>query len=325
MENIWAPRVFSRLFPTGLVESYGLSLHAPDGQRAAWLRYSFLKCHPVYGAQGQCWMVLFDRCATPSVTAQKHTWDLAECRVVADSELHIGDNLLAPGIATGALPTGGSWRVTWNPTQDPLLVMPNALYAEASPLARTATPYARLTASGILTAGDLTWNLDGWAISLEHCWGKRHESSVARARMRCDTAYGECLFEALTVQRLERLSFTVGALVLGNRTLSFLSPRSLWRNKSARSDDTWRIQLQNSTHTLSAALSFNSREQANLRYVQPDGTVVWSRFSLLPTAQLTLSPRFPGSSDLHLHIESARVASLEMVSDTWLPGTRILG
>lgn len=325
MENIWAPRVLSRFYPTGLVEAYNLRLFSPDGQKAAWISYSFLKCHPVYGAQGRCRMVLFDRNTAPAANAETSAWDLAQCRITADlTEIRIGDNLLAPGIATGVLPSGYSWRIHWNPTQDALLVMPKALYGDASPLARTATPYTRPTASGALSAGDQTWDLDGWALTLDHSWGKRHESHLSRAQLRCETAYGECFVEALTIQRLHGLSLTAGALVLGSRTLTFTSPRSLWHNKASAGDDSLQLQLQNSTHTLSATLSFGPEDAAGLRYVQPDGSVVWSRCSLLAKGQLTLAPRFPGSSDLHLHIESPRSVSLESVRDAWLPGSRIL-
>ncbi len=328
MEDIWAPRVLSRLFPTGLVESYFLKINSPDGQRAAWLKYTFLKSHPVDGAVGECWAITFENAPNhPKVVGAKQSWDLAACRITADlTEIRIGDNLLAPGIATGSVQGLASWQLSFSPNRDPALLLPQSMYGDGVPFTRLSTPFARATVSGQIQFGTDTWQVERWPMTLGHNWGTKHSGGHVWGQMRGQSDFGEFYFEgfSLPIPIPGKTAITGGTLLLGHRTLSFSKPRSWWSNTSTQTPDRWQFQMHNSSHLLEGHIQWNPEQVAALRYVQPDGTVRWCRCSMMANGQLRLRPRFPGSSDLHFETSLDHQAALELLGGALPPGTRIL-
>lgn len=326
MENIWAPRILSRLFPAGLVESYSLRLHDPASKRAAWIQYSFTKPFPVEGALGECWAVVFQPDShTPA--GSKQTSELAACHVTADlTEIRIGTSLLAPGIASGSVGSGISWRLAFSPTPDPARLLPDPLYGDGVPLSRLSTPFARVKASGELRFHDTCWTLDQWPMSISHNWGQRHTDRCAWGQIRGDSPFGETYFEGLTLPLPipGHSDLTAATLLVGGRSLSFSKPRSWWSNKGSYRDGSWLFRTVNSSHVLDGSISWDPAQVATLRYVQPNGTVRWCRSSLLASGSLKLRPRFPGSSDLAFDLEAKGNAVLEILDPELPPATPIL-
>jgi hypothetical protein len=156
-------------------ESYYLKACAPGGGLGVWLRYTVLK-PPGAAPAGSLWCTLFDA-ASGGPVAVRQTFQGA----LAEPEggyIQIDGSRFTPEEAVGGAASAGtsaSWRIGLDRGAAPLAHLPRGWLCRA-PLPRTklCSPQPAVRATGQVTAGGRTVELDGWPGMVGHNWGTHH-------------------------------------------------------------------------------------------------------------------------------------------------------
>lgn len=132
----------------GLYESLYLTATSPEGDRALWLRHTWLKA-PGQQPEPLLWI----------------TWwgpDLTQTRGVGTFDL-------TGTTSRGAL-DGHTWDLGWSADHSPVPYLPRALYDRRFPRSNGALLVPHGTVNGTFDGTDLT----GWSAVVGHNWGAEH-------------------------------------------------------------------------------------------------------------------------------------------------------
>jgi hypothetical protein len=156
-------------------ESFYLKACAPGGGLGVWLRYTVLK-PPGAAAAGSLWCTLFEATSGgPVAIRQTFQGPLAKPE---GGYVQIGGSRFTPGEAVGDAEAGGrsaSWRVGLDHGAAPLAHLPRGwLYRAPLPRTKLCSPQPAVRATGQVTAGGRTVELDGWPGMVGHNWGTQH-------------------------------------------------------------------------------------------------------------------------------------------------------
>ncbi len=167
----------------GHYESYFLRANHPDRPLAFWIRYTiFAPQNNAAGNLGELWVMVFDG-ERRQVRAAKAEYPLKQCHFDAQRlNVQIGNAMLQPGELAGDVRQGDTqigWHLAYQPGTEPLLLLPEKLYATALPKAKAlvANPLARF--SGEIRVNGETLQVDNWVGSENHNWGSKHTDEYA--------------------------------------------------------------------------------------------------------------------------------------------------
>ena len=169
--------------PDGHYESYFLRANHPDRPLAFWIRYTIFA--PRKNAQnniGELWVIVFDG-ERNRMTAAKAEYPLADCSFDNTGlNARIGDATLFNGHAQGEVKQRDSWiqwRLDYSPGVEPVLLLPENLYATALPKAKALVANPLAIFRGELRVNDEIIQVDGWTGSENHNWGSKHTDQYA--------------------------------------------------------------------------------------------------------------------------------------------------
>lgn len=148
MRDLGALRTPAVPLARGLYESLYLTATAPEGDRALWLRHTWLKA-PGRQAEPVLWV----------------TWwgpELVRTRGPGTAEL-------TSASSRGAL-EGHAWDLQWSADHEPVPYLPKALYDRRFPRSNGALLVPHGTVDGTFDGTDLS----GWSAVVGHNWGAEH-------------------------------------------------------------------------------------------------------------------------------------------------------
>ncbi|MCI0669141.1 MAG: hypothetical protein L0Y64_01630 [Myxococcaceae bacterium] len=309
----------------GHYESWFQRANDSTGNRAFWIRYTiFSPAGRPQDAVGELWAISFDR-EPRRIVAVKEVKRIADCSFARDRlGVAIGgarlDDASLRGTATANQHTI-AWDLSYGGGQEPMLLLPERLYAARLPRAKVLVgrPLARF--SGSFTVDGAAVLVDNWVGSQNHNWGSRHTDRYAWGQVAGfeeePDAFLECSTARLKVGPLWTPWMSPVVLQLGGETLGFNAlPRAIRANGRYSPYD-WRIETSGRAGTLELRIRADASDFVALRYENPPGGAKICLNSKLASCELRL--RRPGKPALDLH--STR-AAFEILDDVAPPGVR---
>jgi hypothetical protein len=269
---------------TGHYESWFQRANDPTGQRAFWIRYTiFAPRDRPADTVGELWAIYFQRGATPDaatrIVAVKQVHPIGACTFAPDRlAVAIGDARLDDRALTGAASAHHhtiAWDLTYGGGSEPLLVLPERLYAAPIPKAKVLVgqPLARFT--GTLTVDGAPVSIADWVGSQNHNWGSKHTDRYAWGQVagfdEAPDAFLECSTARLKLGPLWTPRMSPVVLRLGGETLRWNSlPRAL-RARGAYTTTRWTLDTTGPDGDLSVTMSAAPTDFVALRYDNPPG------------------------------------------------------
>ncbi len=157
-------------------ESFYLKAAQPGGGRSIWLRHTTHQ-RPGEPVQGSLWLTAFDA-DEPGPRATKATLPATEVSASEGAYIQIGDSVLEPGRARGAI-TGdaphASWELAFTDEAEALHHLPyEFMYRAKLPRTKMLSPHPYATFTGRVEIAGETIELDGWPGMVGHNWGAEH-------------------------------------------------------------------------------------------------------------------------------------------------------
>jgi hypothetical protein len=322
MDELWAPRALGGIGFRTRVESYFLKLNSPDGYRAIWIKYTFLRPSDGGSPVGECWAIRFD--CGPSGTglaAVKDSYPLDACHFdAATGEIYVGHNRLTPTSALGQLRDATSFQVVFQDPPLPFRLLPDALYSDFIPATKLSTPVPASPIAGYFDSGGVRWSLDGWSGSLGHNWGRKHTSQYVWGQVAGTWQDRPLFFEGFSIPLSPSSGpsafLSMGCLTIGEQRFAFNGPYSVIHNHaSTQTGIDWSFEWTNLEYRLSGNLSFASREAvAALRYLQPSGRVLSCLNSMVANGWLLLVQRGGRGAGIEMEVHATGTAALEFLT-----------
>jgi hypothetical protein len=280
----------------GHYESYFQRANHPSRPLAFWIRYTIFSPRGLpAGALGELWAVWFDG-ERERVVAVKEEAPLGECRFGADGLLaRVGGAMLDDRRLAGETRSGAhaiAWELAYDDGEDPLLLLPSALYDRALPRAKALVGRPNARYRGTLRVDGETHAIDAWQGSQNHNWGARHTDRYAwgqvagfdgepRSFLECATArlrLGPCWLPAMTlvVVRLGDERWALNSLAQALRADGYVDGL------------TWRFASRAPGIEIAGTISAPPARFVGLRYRNPPGGVKVCLNSKLAACELTV-------------------------------------
>lgn len=306
----------------GHYESWFLRANDASGQRAFWIRYTiFAPRGAPDAALGELWAIWFDRQAG-RIVAVKREVPVSACRFSSERlAVAIDGAELDAEHLVGSAQAGGhevQWSLRYRGGGEPLLLLPERLYAAPLPRAKAlvAAPLARF--SGTLTVDGEGFEVNDWVGSANHNWGSRHTDRYAWGQVagfdEDATVFLECSTARLRLGPLWTPWMSPVVLRLGDETLRWNAlPRAV-RARGSYHPYEWTIDTRGPDGELAIRLWAEPKDFVALRYGNPSGGSKICLNSKVARCELALT-RNGRTTVLH----SAR-AAFEILEDTAPPG-----
>lgn len=311
----------------GHYESYFQRANHPTRPLAFWIRYTIFSPRGRPGdAIGELWAIWFGE--RDRVVAAKEEVPLADCAFGIEGLLArigaatLGDDRLAGSARTGNHVLG--WDLTYDGGDDPLLLLPPALYDRALPKAKALVGRPNARYRGTLTVDGETHAVDGWVGSQNHNWGVRHTDRYAWGQVAGFDDEPASFLEVATARlRLGPFwlpAMTLVVLRLGDERHALNSLRQARRARGRVDGLEWRFASQAPGITIEGTISAPASRFVALRYANPPGGVKICVNSKLATCELTV--RRDGRPPLTLR--TAHRAAFEILDDTTRAGVPVV-
>ncbi len=312
----------------GHYESYFQRANHPTRPLAFWIRYTiFSPRRRPAEAVGELWAIWFDG-ERNRIVAAKEDVPLARCAFGRDGVLArigaaiLGDDRLAGSVRSGDHVLG--WDLAYGGGDDPLLLLPQALYDRARPKAKALVGRPNARYRGMLTVDAEAHAIEGWVGSQNHNWGARHTDRYAWGQVAGFDDEPATFLEVATAQlrigpfRLPAMTLLV--LRLGDEHHVLNSLRQA-RHARGRVDGLhWRFASASAAVAIEGTISAPASRFVALRYRNPPGGVKVCLNSKLAACELTV--RRPGRPPLALR--SAQRAAFEILDDATRAGVSIV-
>ena len=306
--------------PDGHYESYFIRANHATRALAFWIRYTILSPERrPEDAQGELWAIVFDGEHGHHV-AVKQAWPLGVCRFGPEAlvvELPVAQ--LSASHAQGSCHMHDhrvGWDLRFSGGQSALLLLPEHLYDGGFPKAKSLVgrPLARF--DGTLFVDGERIDVQGWAGSQNHNWGRRHTDRYAWGQVAgFDGGHDESFLEVASAKLKFGPLWTpwITPIVLRHRgheyRLNALG-RSLRARVSLRGFD-WHFDSHGDGVRVHGQLRAERDDFVGLRYANPPGGIKQCLNSKIASAQVTLQ-RADGSSET---LVSERRAAFELLGD----------
>lgn len=253
----WANQLRHRGDARGHYESYFVRANHPSRPLGFWMRYTLLSPRAApEAALGELWGMFFDG-ERSRIWALREARPLSQCAFGADElSVQIGAGRLGEDTAVGELedPVSGEhlrWQLAYSQGDEPLLLLPERLYAGGFPKAKTLVPAPSCRFSGVVqlrAPGEPTLEevvIDGWIGSQNHNWGSKHTDAYAWVQCAgfddAEDSFLECAIARLKLGPVWSPAITVMTLRHGDQSYVF--------------DDLLRGAMPPSTYRFGAAAS----------------------------------------------------------------------
>jgi hypothetical protein len=320
----------------GHYESWFQRANDPSGRRAFWIRYTIFspRGRPA-DAVGELWAIAFDQRSQiegggegvlphginrdgPRIIAVKQVHPIAACSFARDRlEVAIDAARLDDGALRGQAGSRGhaiAWDLGYTGGQEPLLFLPERLYAAPFPRAKTLVgrPLARFT--GTLTIDGSALAVDDWVGSQNHNWGSKHTDRYAWGQVagfdEAPDAFLECSTAQLKLGPLWTPRMSPVMLRLGSETLAWNGLGRAIRARGRYAPYDWQIETSGPAGELAVSISAAAADFVALRYDNPPGGAKICLNSKIARCELTL--RRAGKTTV---LRSSR-AAFEILDDT---------
>lgn len=166
----------------GHYESWFLRGNHPTRPLAFWVRYTVTAMAGAPGdAVAELFAIVFDGERGEHVVARE-AFPLTDALFPTSGlGVRIGAATLEPRRASGRATGPGdiAWDVRMEGGQDPLLLLPEGLYAGSFPKAKSLVMAPNVRFGGHFEVGGKVLEVDGWMGSTNHNWGERHTDRYA--------------------------------------------------------------------------------------------------------------------------------------------------
>ena len=160
----------------GHYESFYIKATRPGGGRGIWIRHTVHK-RPDEEPTASLWCTLFDADAD-GPRAAKLTLPAGELSVPSGAYIRIGEALLEPGQARGAVETEAtsvSWDLRFGSEAEAFRHLPYGfLYRAPLPRTKLLSPYPDARFDGTVTFDGERIPVDSWPGMIGHNWGAEH-------------------------------------------------------------------------------------------------------------------------------------------------------
>jgi len=169
--------------PRGHYESYFQRANHPTRPLAFWIRYTLFapKARP-QDAVGELWAIYFDG-ETGRIAAIHQQHALNTCRFSRSQlDVEIGQSRLNHEALVGSAQSPQhaiSWDLGYTSKEQPLLLLPEALYTAPFPKAKALVPAPLAHFRGSLTVDGEKIDVVDWVGSQNHNWGVKHTDRYA--------------------------------------------------------------------------------------------------------------------------------------------------
>ena len=159
-------------------ESRYIRANHPDRARAVWLRSTLLLPTPGEPV-ADVWVMLFDPDGKGN-RALKQPYPIGQADYRSDPwSARIADTTIDDVSACGSV-TGATWDLRISPGgESAVKLLTDRAYRARFPTAKTQVRHPLARFDGTVTFGDTRFELDGWAGSVNHNWGRRHTPAYA--------------------------------------------------------------------------------------------------------------------------------------------------
>lgn len=188
----------------GHYESWFLRANHPTRAEAFWIRYTiFAPEGRPEAAIGELWFIYSDQ-ASGRILADKAELPISACFFAPDAlDVRIGSATLKPGELQGGFSGRHhtlSWNLRYSGGGQPLLFLPENLYATALPKAKAVTPRPLVSFSGELTVDGEVFAIEDWTGSENHNWGRKHTDTYAWGQVAGFDNAPDVFLEAITAR-----------------------------------------------------------------------------------------------------------------------------
>jgi hypothetical protein len=279
MNTSWNGSRFRREDAGGFYESYFQRGNHPDRPLAFWIRYTvFSPRGRPHEARGELWAIYFDG-ENGRKVAIKESVPISECRFASSQlDVQIRNSTLQHGVLHGGVQSPShqlSWKLSYEGTDAPLLLLPESLYSRALPKAKALVGSPNAMYHGTITVDGHVIEVDAWQGSQNHNWGTRHTDSYAWAQVAgfddAPDAFLECATARIKLGPVwsPQLTFVVLRDVDGEIALNSLLQAV--RASAAWDFFTWTLDTRNADVHVSGVIQAPADAFVGLRYDNPPG------------------------------------------------------
>lgn len=308
----------------GHYESWFQRANDAAGRRAFWIRYTiFSPRGRRTEAVGELWAIVFDR-ETREIVAVKDVVPITRCAFARDRlDVTIGAARLDEGSLRGAAAANGrsiAWDLRFEGGQEPLLLLPEKLYATRLPRAKALVGRPLAAFSGTLTVDGAPLAVDRWIGSQNHNWGSRHTDRYAWGQVAGfdeePDAFLECSTARLKVGPVWTPWMSPAVLRLRGETLGWNGLARAVRAAARWTPYDWHLATTGPDGSLELHIHAEPADFVALSYLNPPGGAKVCMNSKVARCELTL--RRGGDT---LRLTSSR-AAFEILDDDAPPGVR---
>lgn len=304
-------------------ESRFIRANHPDRPQALWLRETLLLTSGG-AASADVWVMVFDP-DNGGNRALKQPHPIEDAEFQYDTwTARIGDTTIDDTCARGTLagPRTASWDLRITAGGEPVKLLTDRQYAARFPSAKTQvrSPLARF--DGHLLRDDERVDLDSWAGSVNHNWGRRHTPAYAFGQV--------CGFDEAPSSSLEIVTARagVGPLTMppvtllvfrhDDREFAVRSVLSARRTAGEYRPFDWSFSARFDDIILEGEISAGPRDVIGLNYTDTNGKTKYCYNSAIATCRIRLSGK--DSQEL----TATRRAMFEILTDSRHPDVALL-
>lgn len=307
---------------SGHYESWFQRANHPTRPLAFWIRYTiFAPIDRHADAIGQLWAVYSDG-ERRRIVAVLQEYPLGLCAFSSSGlDVRIGGARLDASALEGTCRTGEhdvSWSLGYDSPQDPLLLLPQALYAGGFPKAKAlvGSPGARFV--GHLEVDAERIDIDGWIGSQNHNWGSRHTDAYAWGQVAGfdddPDAFLELSTARVRVGPIRTPPMTLIVLRLDGEELRLNTLARAIRARGHYEPFHWSFETANATTHIAGTIAAPAWSFAALPYANPPGGLKTCLNSKLARCDLTVTRK----GQLRT-FSTAHRAAFEIVTDSAAP------
>lgn len=312
----------------GFYESYFQRANHPTRPLAFWIRYTLFapRGRPA-DAIGELWAIWFDGERGRTVVAKTEVpagqFEFARDRLHA----RVGTAVLEPGALRGAAESRGhriEWDLRWSGGQEPVWLLPPALYEGALPKAKSLVGVPMAVYRGTFTVDGQAHDIAGWVGSQNHNWGARHTDRYAYGQVAgFDNAPGSFLEVATAQLKIGPLwSPRLTPMVLRHEGQEYALrgvAQSLFKARGRWSYFHWEFSSRAPGVAIEGRIEAPKASFVGLRYYNPPGGEKWCLNTKLAACRVVL--KRDGLPDATL--DTAHRAAFEILTDDSSHGVEI--
>lgn len=312
----------------GHYESYFLRANHPTRALAFWFRYTiFAPRGRPQDNLGELWAIVFDGESNRIVVA-KEEYPLAQCQF-DNSQLNVRmkGSYLRPGVAIGEAKQNGnriSWDLGYLPGDEPVYLLPQALYNAALPKAKALVANPNALFNGTLTVNGETIHVENWIGSENHNWGSKHTDEYAWGQVagfdNDETAFLECATARIHLGPFKSPWMTTLVCRVAGETFAFNNLLKAALAKGRYDYFNWEFETGNDSVRISGVISAPREHFVGLTYGNPPGGTHTCLNSKIAQCRLSIKPR--GKAEIKLLTRQR--AAFEILTDDTSHGVPVV-